>query len=100
MKQKMYLQKRRIDPYVCGMIGIIAGAMLLRLILIALNWPTTNSDEGTIDLMARHIAFLGQHPLFYDGQNYMGPGEAYLGALFFRVLGSSLFAERLSLVLL
>ncbi len=79
---------------------IITFATLLRLTLDALGWPFTNSDEGTMGIMARHIAFRGEHPVLFYGQNYMGAMEAYLGAMFFHLFGSSLFTLRLSVILL
>lgn len=79
-------------------LAIIALASLLRLILVSLNWPLTNSDEGTIGIMALHIAYRGEHPIFFYGQNYMGPLEAYLGAGLFHLFGASLFTLRLGMV--
>ena len=51
-------------------------------------------------LEARHIAFLGEHPIFLYGQNYMGTIEAYLGALLMHIFGTPLFSIRLGLILL
>ncbi len=51
-------------------------------------------------LMARHIAYIGEHPVFIYGQNYMGSLEAHIGAVFFFIFGPSLFSLRLSLVIL
>ena len=84
-----------------GVLGLIAGglilaATLLRLVLIALGWPLTNSDEGTIGIMALHIAYQGEHPTFFYGQHYMGSWEAFLAAGLFRLFGPSLFLLRLS----
>lgn len=80
---------------------IIACAAGLRLLLDALNWPPTNADETTMGIMALHIAYRGEHPYFFYGQDYMGSLEAYLGALFFHLFGGpSLFALRLSVILL
>ncbi len=80
---------------------MIALALALRAVLIALGWPPTNSDEGTMAIMARNIAYRGAHPSMYYGQNYMGVIEAYLGAFFFHLFGSpSLFALRLGVVLM
>src|SRR4051812_7229243 len=81
-------------------VGLIGLAVVVRLALIALGWPATNSDEGVIGLMARHIAYRGERPTFFYGQNYMGPHQAYLGAALFKVFGSSLFVLRFGLVLL
>ncbi|GCE10547.1 ArnT family glycosyltransferase [Tengunoibacter tsumagoiensis] len=88
----------RTDLY--ALLAIIL-ATTLRIGLIALNWPPTNSDEGTMGIMALHIAYHGEHPYIYYGQNYMGVTEAYLGALFFHLFGGpSLFALRLGVVLM
>lgn len=51
-------------------------------------------------LMALHIAYHGALPIFFYGQNYMGALEAYLGAFFFLLVGPSLFALRLGMILL
>ncbi|GCE14759.1 hypothetical protein KTT_46180 [Tengunoibacter tsumagoiensis] len=79
---------------------MIVCGVALRIFLSLHNWPQTNSDEATIGLMARHIVNLGEHPIFFYGQQYMGALEAYLAAPFFVVLGSSLFSLRLSLIFL
>ena len=79
---------------------IIALATLLRMLLIAWGWPHSNADEDTMGIMAMHIVSHGEHPIFFYGQNYMGTLEAYLGAIFFRFLGISVFSLRLGPVLL
>lgn len=78
---------------------IIAFATLVRILLIALGWPHSNADEGTMGIMAMHIASHGEHPIFFYGQYYMGTLEAYLGVFFFHLFGVSLFALRLGPVL-
>lgn len=80
--------------------GFVTFATVLRIVLVGLGWPFSNSDEGTIGLMARHIAYRGEHPIFFYGQNYMGATEAYLGAGLFHIFGSSLFVLRLGLIML
>jgi 4-amino-4-deoxy-L-arabinose transferase-like glycosyltransferase len=79
---------------------IILGATLLRLVLIRLGWPLTNSDEGTMGIMALHIAYRGDHPTFFYGQHYMGSWEAFLGAGLFHLFGPSLFVLRMGTVLM
>jgi hypothetical protein len=81
-------------------IALILGGVTLRLILAALGWPATDSDESTFGLMALHISERGAHPIFFYGQNYMGAVEAYLAAGTFRLFGPSLFALRLSTITL
>lgn len=89
----MLNRKINIHNFVAG--GIILAATLLRLVLAALGWPRTTSDEGIWGIMALHIAYQGDHPIFFYGQRYMGSWEALLGALSFRLFGPSLFTLRL-----
>jgi len=79
---------------------MIVLSAILRMILVSRSFPLTNSDEGTMGLMALHIAYHGAHPAFFYGQNYMGALEAYVGAVLFSIFGPSLFTLRLGLVLL
>jgi hypothetical protein len=81
------------------MFASVAIATLLRCVLIYFHWPFTNSDEGIMGLLALHVAYQGDHPMFYYGQPYQGPLEGYAAAPLFRLFGPSLFALRLPLVL-
>ncbi|MDQ6660994.1 MAG: glycosyltransferase family 39 protein, partial [Chloroflexota bacterium] len=98
------LQKSRkhfkIGPYGLVASFLIATAIILRIILIQHFWPQTNSDEGTMGIMALHIANGSDFPAFFYGQNYMGALEAYISAGLFHIFGPSLFPLRLSLVIL
>ncbi len=94
----MYFKKFQIGSHELAMLALVFGATVLRFILIRFNWPFTNSDEGTMGLMALHIAYRGEHPIFYYGQEYMGPLEAYIGALLFHIFGVSVFTLRLGLL--
>ncbi len=78
--------------------AIIIGGTLLRLVALALGWPASYNDEGTLGLMALHIAYHGAHPLLYYGQDYLASTEAYLGAALFHLFGPSTFVLRLSLL--
>jgi len=90
----------KIGVYEIWAFAIIAFATVLRIILASLGWPITNSDEGTMGIAALHIAYHGEHPYMYYGQNYMGTLEAYIGAVLFHLFGPSLFVLRLSVILL
>src|SRR5205807_7527416 len=79
---------------------IIALAVCLRISLIAQGWPQTDSDEATMGLMAWHIAYHGELPVFFYGQGYIGTLEGFVGAALFHVLGPSLFSLRLGVILL
>ena len=45
--------------------------------------------SGSAASMARHIAFLGERPVFYWGQPYLGSLEAFTAAPLFRLFDSS-----------
>lgn len=96
----MLSSRRKISRYGVIAGGIILAVTLLRLVLIGLGWPLTNSDEGTMGIMALHIAYQGEHPTFFYGQHYMGSWEAFLGAGLFHFFGPSLFALRLGTVVM
>ncbi len=76
---------------------IIASATIFRIVLSCLGWPPTDSDEATYHLMALHIWKSGEHPIFMYGQNYMGPIEAYIGAVLFRIFGPSVLVMRIEM---
>ena len=68
-----YLKRMRFSANERWMFAIVVAATLARFILIYFNWPTTNSDEGNMGLVALHIAYQGDHPTFFYGLPYMGP---------------------------
>jgi hypothetical protein len=82
------------------MLLILTLSGTLRLWLIHAQWPAVNADESIIDLMARHILYQGEHPIFFWGQNYMGTLQAYLGAGLMHFFGSSIASVRLGTLLL
>jgi hypothetical protein len=93
-----FLKRFHIGKYEICLVGILLFALALRLVLLALDWPTTNSDEGNMGVLALHIAYKGEWPVFFYGQPYMGPVEGYVSALLFRIFGPSLFVLRLGLL--
>lgn len=71
-------------------------------LVIALVWKAVwlllerfpfNSDEAVVGLMARHI-LLGEKPLFFYGQYYMGSLDAYLIAAGFLLFGAKIWVIR------
>ncbi len=93
------IKQLKIGTYGIFAFLIIALATLLRIFLIAWGWPHSNADVDTMGIMAMHIAYKGEHPIFFYGQNYMGTLQAYLGVAFFRLFGISVFSFRLGSVL-
>ncbi|HTD17953.1 MAG TPA: hypothetical protein VK667_00340, partial [Ktedonobacteraceae bacterium] len=96
----MFLKHLNINRHGLCAFFIILFAIVLRIILILQGWPATDSDEGTLGLMARHIAYRGEYPIFFYGQGYMGSFEAYLAAILFHLFGPSLFVLRLGLIII
>lgn len=80
--------------------ALIVCGVAVRLALTIIGWPLTNSEEGTMGLEAMHILLRGEHPIYLYGQTYLGVGEAYAGALAFRLFGISIISLRLGMIAL
>ncbi|GER91246.1 hypothetical protein KDW_54080 [Dictyobacter vulcani] len=92
---------RKVSSYGLIAAAIIAFAVGLRILLVVLHWPPTNSDEGIMAIITNDIAYKGKFPLMFYGQDYMGILEAYLGAIFYHLTGGpSITALRLGVILL
>jgi hypothetical protein len=72
-----------------GLAGLLLVGLALRLAIIAGPLGEIDGDEAVVGLMARHIAFLGERPVFYWGQPYLGSLEAFTAAPLFRLFDSS-----------
>jgi 4-amino-4-deoxy-L-arabinose transferase-like glycosyltransferase len=94
--QKYYIKHR----YTLFFLTLVIAAALLRLEMIRHNWPTMNSDEAVMALMAKHMAEGQGIPLVIYGQAYMGSLEAMLGAVFYHLTGPSIFSLRLGLLVI
>src|SRR6195256_4431104 len=79
----------RVSVFGVGLVVALAIGLALRLAVIASPLGEIDADEAVVGLMARHIAFLGERPVFYWGQPYLGSLEAFTTAPFFRVFDSS-----------
>jgi F5/8 type C domain-containing protein len=78
---------------------LLIGALVIGL-AIRLGVAFTEStwfDEATVGLMARDV-LLGQFPIFFYGQTFMGAVDGYLQAVGFALLGESLTTLRLGSV--
>ena len=84
--------------YALAAAALIVCGVATRLALILIGWPHGNSEEGTMGVEAMHILLRGERPIYLYGQNYMGVGEAYAGALAFRLFGVSTAALRLGML--
>jgi hypothetical protein len=76
--------------------ALLVGAAILRLALAYRGWPSVNSDEATIGLMADDILWHGAHPGFTYGEYHVGALDAYLQAPFFAIFGPTNFTLHLT----
>jgi hypothetical protein len=81
--------------------GVVVLAVFFRSAVL-LIWPLAafDSDQAITGLMAKHLAELRAFPVFYYGQNYMLAVEAWLAAPVFAVVGASVTALRVPLLLM
>src|SRR5438876_9258193 len=101
LQLRLLSRKIEINGYTIATIIIIALSCALRLFFMLHNWPATDSDEGTVGLMALHIAHSKDFPIYLYGQRgTLGSLEAYVGALLFPIFGSTVFALRFGMLLL
>ncbi|MEU7978171.1 hypothetical protein AB0B63_06525 [Micromonospora sp. NPDC049081] len=75
---------------ILGLVGVV-----YRAILIAVDVPPANSDEGTAGLAALHIGEGRDWPTFFYGQDYMGTFYSYLAAPLVQVFGTHWWTLRL-----
>src|SRR5262245_28640545 len=78
-----------------ALVAVLLVGLALRLAIIASPLGELDGDEAVVGLMARHIAFLGQRPVFYYGQPYLGSLEAFSAAPLFVAFGSSTWLLKL-----
>ena len=76
-----------------ALIGALVVAAGLKLGLVASGRVPFNADEAMVALMARHI-LLGERPIFFYGQAYMGSLDAYLVAAGFSGFGEQVWVIR------
>ncbi|HEX7736514.1 MAG TPA: hypothetical protein VF458_16815 [Ktedonobacteraceae bacterium] len=98
----MHNRVKQAGKYVYGIAAsvIITLSAGLRLFFLINNWPGTNSDEGTMGLMALHITHFTDFPVYFYGQGgTLGSLEAYMGALMFPLFGPTVFALRFGVLL-
>jgi Dolichyl-phosphate-mannose-protein mannosyltransferase len=72
-----------------GLAAAVVLGLLVRLAVIVSPLGEIDGDEAIVGLMARHIAFVGERPVFYWGQPYLGSLEAFTTAPLFALFNSS-----------
>ena len=79
----------KIFTFKGGVWAVLFLGLAWKIILLALDAFPFNADEAIVGLMARHI-LMGERPIFFYGQSYMGSLDAFLVALAFRLFGVSI----------
>jgi hypothetical protein len=88
-ERRILIDWMRPRVFAIGLAAALLVGLAVRLAVIAGPLGEIDGDEAVVGLMARHIAFLGDRPVFYYGQPYLGSLEAFSAAPFFRVFNSS-----------
>ena len=81
------------------LVVVLAGAAVLRLVVLTSTAARLDGDEAVTGIMARRILD-GHHLAFFAGQSYMGTGEQYLQAITLGFLPDSDLTLRLPQVAL
>src|SRR5215218_7062510 len=81
--------------FVLAVAALVLLGLVLRLAIMFSPLGEIDADEAVVGLMARHIAFLGERPVFYYGQPYLGSLEAFSTAPLFVLFDSSTLALKL-----
>jgi 4-amino-4-deoxy-L-arabinose transferase-like glycosyltransferase len=82
--------------WICAFLFIAVG---WKVILLAMNSFSFNSDEAIVGLMAKHILH-GEMPIFFYGQGYMGSLDAYFISLGFLLFGEKVWVIRMVQIVL
>ncbi len=84
-----------------GVVAATTALIVLRsLLFLQYEQADFDADQAIVGLMARHLAEGRAWPLFFYGQLYMMAVQAWLAAPVFLVLGSTVFALKLPLLVI
>lgn len=90
---------KRFSTFQSCVLGILLLGFAWKIVLISQNAFPFNADEAIVGLMGRHI-LMGERPIFFYGQSYMGSLDAFLVALGFYLFGINVQVIRLLQILL
>lgn len=86
-------------PGLLSTLSVVFLAAAWKMIFIFWDVIPFNSDEAIVGLMARHI-LMGEQPVFFYGQAYMGSLDAFLVAAGFALFGQQVWVIRVVQLLL
>jgi len=78
---------------------LLLSGLVLRVPYLIKYHKAINMDEAVIGIMAQDI-LRGEFPLFYYGQSYIGPIEAFFTAPFFYIFSENTIVLRISILIL
>ena len=90
---------KNISTFQSGILGVLLLGLAWKMVLISQNAFPFNADEAIVGLMGRHI-LMGERPIFFYGQAYMGSLDAFLVALGFYLFGINIQVIRFLQILL
>ncbi len=80
---------------------LVTAAVLLRtVVFVWWEQASFDSDQAVIGLMAKHLSEGSAFPLFFYGQNYLLAVQAWMAAPVFLVMGPTVLALKLPLVVI
>jgi len=86
---------------VAGVVAATTALIVLRsLVFLQYEQSDFDADQAIVGLMARHLAEGRAWPLFFYGQLYMMGVQAWLAAPVFLLIGSTVFALKLPLLVI
>ena len=85
---------------VAGALIVLAAVVARGFVFVWWEQASFDSDQAVVGLMAKHLSEGRAFPLFFYGQNYMLAVQAWIAAPVFLVLGPTVFALKLPLLLL
>ena len=88
-------EPRRDHYFAVALAAVLLVGLAVRLAILFSPLGELDGDEAVVGLMARHIAFEGERPVFYWGQPYLGSLEAFSVAPLFRLFDSSTLTLKL-----
>jgi hypothetical protein len=79
---------------------VVAAVLIRTAVFVCWEHSSFDSDQAVVGLMAKHISEGRAFPLFFYGQNYLLAVQAWLAAPVFLVLGPTVLALKLPLLVL
>jgi hypothetical protein len=94
-----YSTRRLISEQALVYVAVIAAVLLRSVVFTFWEQARFDSDEAVMGLMAKHLSELRAFPVFFYGQHYILGVQAWMAAPVFLIVGPSVAALKLPLVI-